>query len=172
MGEFILKTRVYLGKEGLDEILKGEINWRDALITERKHALYSLLQFRPVADPAKVTDLPRMEELIRVWREEIIPWTQVNQNSAAVVLTDNLYGTYNFNTGAASMLEGRAFTQAEYDTGALVCLVSAGFARHNGLAVGDEIAMDFYDTEINRTNISHGIGFVQKNVYICAVFET
>ena len=90
----------------------------------------------------------------RVWREEIIPWTQVNQNSAAVVLTDNLYGTYNFNTGAASMLEGRAFTQAEYDTGALVCLVSAGFARHNGLAVGDEIAMDFYDTEINRTNIS------------------
>lgn len=87
----------------------------------------------------------------QVWREEIIPWTKVNQNSAAVVLTDNLYSSYNFNTGAASILEGRAFTQAEYDTGSLVCLVSASFAQHNGLAVGDEITMDFYDTEISES---------------------
>lgn len=64
-------SRKQQGHHSLDEILKGEINWRDALITERKHALYSLLQFRPVADPAKVTDLPRLEELIRVWREEM-----------------------------------------------------------------------------------------------------
>ena len=90
----------------------------------------------------------------QVWREEIIPWTKVNQNSAAVVLTDNLYSSYNFNTGAASILEGRAFTQAEYDAGALVCLVSAGFAQYNGLAVGDEITMDFYDTEIARADVS------------------
>lgn len=64
-------SRKQQGHHSLDEILKGEINWRDALITERKHALYGLLQFRPVADPAKVTDLPRLEELIRTWREEM-----------------------------------------------------------------------------------------------------
>ena len=82
----------------------------------------------------------------RVWREEIIPWAETNINSAAVVLTDNLYALYNFNSGTASILEGRAFEDVEYEQGAAVCLVSAEFAAYNGLAPGDRLGLDFYDT--------------------------
>lgn len=82
----------------------------------------------------------------RVWREEIIPWVETNINSAAVVLTDNLYTLYNFNSGTASILEGRAFEPEEYESGAAVCLVSAEFAAYNGLAPGDRLGLDFYDT--------------------------
>ena len=45
-----------------------------------------------------------------------------------MVLTDNLYALYNFNSGTASILEGRAFEPEEYETAAAVCLVSAEFA--------------------------------------------
>ncbi len=82
----------------------------------------------------------------RVWREEIIPWVETNINSAAVVLTDNLYTLYSFNSGTASILEGRAFEPEEYESGAAVCLVSAEFAAYNGLAPGDRLGLDFYNT--------------------------
>lgn len=81
-----------------------------------------------------------------VWKDTIIPWTQICQNSAAVILTDNLNAIYNFNTGAASILEGRAFSQEEYDLGSNVCLISAAFAKHNNLSLGDTVTMDLYDT--------------------------
>lgn len=85
-------------------------------------------------------------EVGAVWRDVIIPWTQTCQNSAAVILTDNLNAVYNFNTGVAGILEGRAFTQEEYDEGGSVCLISAAFAKHNSLSVGDAVTVDLYDT--------------------------
>ncbi len=84
----------------------------------------------------------------KVWRETIIPWTELNQNSASVVLTDNIYSTYNFNSGTADILQGRVFSQAEYDSGADVCMVSAAFAQHNGLSLGDVIQLDYYNTGV------------------------
>ena len=90
----------------------------------------------------------------QVWTETIIPWTELNQNSAAVILTDNLFNTFNFNTGTASMVEGRVFSQEEYDSGADVCLVSAAFALHNSLTLGDRIQLDYYDTGIYRNETS------------------
>ncbi len=81
-----------------------------------------------------------------VWKNTIIPWTENCQNSAALILTDNLNAIYNFNTGTASILEGRAFTQEEYDSGSSACIVSAVFAKHNNLSVGDVVTADLHDT--------------------------
>ena len=81
-----------------------------------------------------------------VWRDEIIPLTKINQNSAAWVLTDDLNGIYNFNTGKALVMEGRAFSVDEYANGDDVCLISAAFAGHNGLSVGSTVEVDLYDT--------------------------
>ena len=89
----------------------------------------------------------------KVWKDTIIPWTQVNQDSAAVVLTNNLNSIYNFNTGAASILEGRSFEQEEYTSGSDVCLISAAFAKHNGLSVGDTVTLDYYDTGMTQGEI-------------------
>ncbi len=103
----------------------------------------------------------------RVWKEQIIPWTEMNQNSAAVVLTDNLDSSYNFNTGIADILEGRRFTNQEYESGSSVCLVSAAFADYNNLSVGDSLELDYYDTGVvqNDIRISLGNGCATSDYY-------
>ncbi len=80
----------------------------------------------------------------RPWVEEIIPECQLNYESATVILTDNLYSFLAFNTGDASLLEGRSFLQEEYDAGQNVCLVSASYAQLNQLSIGDTINLDYY----------------------------
>lgn len=80
----------------------------------------------------------------QVWRDEIIPYAEANQNSAPVILTDYLESMYHFNTGTASMVDGRTFTQEEYDRGERVCLVSADYATLNDLQIGDALNLDFY----------------------------
>ena len=85
-----------------------------------------------------------------VWRETIIPWTKLNQNSVSVVLTDNINATFNFNVGKALVMEGRAFSDEEYANGDDVCLVSAAFAEMNGINVGDTVEIDCYDCGIEK----------------------
>ena len=92
----------------------------------------------------------------RVWREEIIPDCERNHASAGVILTDNVDHLYAFNTGAASILEGRKISPEEYEAGANVCLVSAAYAKLNSLAVGDRIWLDYYDTGCVETE--YGLG--------------
>lgn len=45
-----------------------------------------------------------------VWRDTILPWVQNSQNLVQVVLTDDVMTTYNFNTSAAGILDGRLIT--------------------------------------------------------------
>ena len=101
----------------------------------------------------------------RVWRDEIIPMCERNQHSAAVILTDSLQSVYAFNTGAASVLECRAFTPEEYASGAPVCLVSASYAILNGLQVGDTLNLDLYNSgyAIEHLSQSNGISSTEGN---------
>ena len=85
-----------------------------------------------------------------VWRENIIPWTSMNQSAVSVVLTDNIYDSFNFNAGKALVMEGRAFSEREYANGDDVCLVSAAFAEMNGINVGDTVEIDCYDCGIEK----------------------
>ena len=85
-----------------------------------------------------------------VWRNEIITNFEMNHASASVILTDNLNTLYNFNSGDASILEGRTFEEPEYQNGDAVCLVSASYALLNGYSVGDTISLDYYDTSYSQ----------------------
>lgn len=78
----------------------------------------------------------------RVWREEIIPDCERNHSSVGVILTDNIDHLYSFNVGDVSILEGRKISRDEYEAGDNVCLISAAYAKHNALAVGDIIRLD------------------------------
>lgn len=90
----------------------------------------------------------------KIWEETLIPLCEINHESAAIILTDNIDSLYQFNTGAASLLEGRRFTAEEYANGDEVCLVSAAYALKNGLSVGDTINLDFYHSNLRyRTSI-------------------
>ena len=94
----------------------------------------------------------------QVWKEEIIPNFEMNHASATVILTDNLGTMYNFNSGDASILEGRTFDKTEYESGAPVCLVSASYAILNGYSVGDSISLDYYDTGYEQ--VYYGLGTI------------
>ena len=92
----------------------------------------------------------------RIWREEIITDCERNHASVGVILTDNVDNLYAFNTGAASILEGRKISKDEYEEGANVCLVSASYAKLNDLTLGDSIRLDYYDTGCVETE--YGLG--------------
>ncbi|MBQ2881699.1 MAG: hypothetical protein IJE40_05475 [Clostridia bacterium] len=97
----------------------------------------------------------------KVWKDTIIPMAELNQNSCGVVFTDNLNNLYNFNTGRASVIEGRAFTEQEYKDGSDVCLVSVAFAVQNGLNIGDTLEFDFYDTVVVQSEAAVTYEFAQ-----------
>lgn len=79
-----------------------------------------------------------------LWRETWIPMCERNYASANILLTDNIYSILAFNDGTASILDGRDFTQEDYETGAQVCMVSSAYAQKNGLSLGDTLNMDLY----------------------------
>lgn len=83
-----------------------------------------------------------------VWKDEIIPMCEINYESAGVILTDNVNSLLLFNTGEASILEGRNFEAAEYAEGEAVCLISASYALKNNLSVGDTVNLDLYQAEL------------------------
>ena len=82
-----------------------------------------------------------------LWRENWIPMCERNYASANVLLTDNIYSILAFNDGTASILDGRDFTQEDYETGSQVCMVSSAYAQKNGLALRDTLNMDLYSCD-------------------------
>lgn len=82
-----------------------------------------------------------------LWRENWIPMCERNYASANVLLTDNIYSILAFNDGTASILDGRDFTQEDYETGAQVCMVSSAYAQKNGLTLRDTLNMDLYSCD-------------------------
>lgn len=85
----------------------------------------------------------------KVWEEEIIPAVELNYSAAKLMLTDNVDSMYWFNTGEASILDGRSITEEEYASGENICLVSLQYAEYNGLSVGDKLKMELYHPSIN-----------------------
>jgi len=81
-----------------------------------------------------------------VWRDVIIPMAEMNQQSVNVLLVDDLYHLQAFNANKAEVINGREITPLEFDRGEKVCLLSAAYAAHTGMNVGDTIKLDFHDT--------------------------
>ena len=86
-----------------------------------------------------------------------------------IILTDNLNSILWFNTGDASIFEGRSFAPAEYADGENVCIVSAAYALKNGLSVGASIELDFYQAELGTMPVL--AGDVMPSAVQCNVYE-
>lgn len=104
-----------------------------------------------------------------VWRDTVLPFCKTNYESANVILTDNLNSILWFNTGDASIFEGRSFAPAEYAGGEDVCIVSAAYALKNGLSVGASIELDFYRARLGTLPVL--AGDVMPSTVRCNVFE-
>ena len=92
----------------------------------------------------------------KVWKNEIIPYFEMNHSSVPVILTDDIQSMYSFNTGDVSILDGSTFSDADYRSGNPVCLVSAAYAKVNSLSVGDTINLDFYHTSYEVREVQVG----------------
>lgn len=68
-----------------------------------------------------------------------------------VLGTDYLESMYLFQQRDAFVIDGRAFTLEEYESGAQVCVLPEALALSSGLTVGDRIELSWYDgaTEMN-----------------------
>ena len=82
----------------------------------------------------------------QVWRDVIIPMAEINQQSATVMLVEDLDYLHAFNSGKAIIVEGRKIDPSEFVRGDKVCVVSSAYADYAGLEVGDTLNLDFYDT--------------------------
>lgn len=74
---------------------------------------------------------------------------QVNDHSVPILAVDNLDAISQFAIQDAVLAEGRGFTQQETAGGEKVCVISESLAIANGLAVGDTISIQFYETDMD-----------------------
>ena len=70
---------------------------------------------------------------------------KINGNTMPVVATDDLSLYKPFYDGNVYLSSGRNFTQADYQNGNKVCLVSSEVALSNGWLIGDKIKLKFFE---------------------------
>mgnify|MGYP000894599616 CR=1 FL=1 len=105
-------------------------------------------------DLASFTILPEgvtAEEMIAsspTW-QKAMESVRVNSHSVPVLAVNHLEALADFAAGTTMVTQGRSISQAEYDSGAAVCLVSESLARENGLNVGDVLPLSLYEKEKN-----------------------
>ena len=101
-------------------------------------------------DLASFTILPEgvtAEEMIAsspTW-QKAMESVRVNSHSVPVLTLEKVEALADFAAGNAMVTQGRSISQAEYDSGAAVCLVSESLARENGLNVGDVLPLSLYE---------------------------
>jgi hypothetical protein len=78
---------------------------------------------------------------------EIVNNCSITKNSTEILLTDDMYSIYPFNTGDVYILSGRAIQKDEYEQGAKVCVVNSFFAYANDLKIGDKIKLSVYESD-------------------------
>ena len=101
-------------------------------------------------DLASFTILPEgvtAEEMIAsspTW-QKAMESVRVNSHSVPVLAVNHLEALADFAAGTTMVTQGRSISQAEYDSGAAVCLISESLARENGLNVGDPLPLSLYE---------------------------
>ena len=65
---------------------------------------------------------------------------EMTQHTFPVLGTANLESMYAFNRNEAVFVEGRSFTQEEYDAGAKVCVIEQSIANAAGIHAGDKLS--------------------------------
>ena len=101
-------------------------------------------------DLASFTILPEgvtAEEMIAsspTW-QKAMESVRVSSHSVPVLAVNHLEALADFAAGTTMVTQGRSISQAEYDSGAAVCLISESLARENGLNVGDVLPLSLYE---------------------------
>jgi hypothetical protein len=76
----------------------------------------------------------------------------VTRQSVPVIATQKLESMLAFNTLQTPIIQGRSFTEAEYESAAKVCVIGSEFAVKNDIHIGDTLPLSFYDTHISSNH--------------------
>lgn len=109
-----------------------------------------------------------VEEVITSDRwQEIITLYDKTLHSFPVIGTEYLESMYCFLKNEASIVNGRTFTQAEYDTGEKVCIISESVATNAGIEVGNTVTFNQFhvptDYGSGNDSLDHGIDGTLNN---------
>lgn len=81
--------------------------------------------------------------------QELLQWSEINHQAFMILGVDKLEYVPTFAQEKSRVVAGRDFTEEELATGARVCLIQENLAAVNGLAVGDTITLNLYQTDDN-----------------------
>ncbi len=87
----------------------------------------------------------------------LIEGFQISDYGIPVIPTDATKLLPYFNNGDAGISDGRDISEEEYAEGKKVCLIQAGFAKNNKLAVGDKLELPLYyaDYRLSAGRVYH-----------------
>ena len=124
-----------------------EYDWNEKT---QEYEVQRVIHFDTDYDLASFTLLPdgvTAEEMIAsspTW-QKAMESIRVNSHSVPVLAVNHLEALADCAAGTTMVTQGRSISQAEYDSGAAVCLVSESLARENGLNVGDVLPLSLYE---------------------------
>ena len=75
---------------------------------------------------------------------ELKKQTEIQYQSVPIIGTDFLESMYLFHQQEAYLIEGKTFSEEDYQNGTEVCIISETIAKESGLKVGDSIDLSFY----------------------------
>ena len=85
----------------------------------------------------------------------VIRTVTVGMYQLNIITTSNVYSILPFNQRRANIIDGRVFTQDEYESGAKVALVPRLLADTNQLSVGDTINLSIFEGEVRNYAWGH-----------------
>jgi hypothetical protein len=90
--------------------------------------------------------------------KEAVESINISAGSFQILTTNHPNSLFRFNQRRNIIAEGRLFSDREIRDGARVCLVSARFADHNGLSVGDVLPLEIYNAVLGMTSVTYMAG--------------
>ena len=136
------------------------------LINGKYHARKRVLDAYPVC--AELAEGTSAEDFLssvagETW-ENVRELCDVTRQSVPVIATQKLESMLAFNTLQTPIVQGRSFTEAEYESAAKVCVLGSEYAVKNGIHIGDMLPLSFYDTHISSTQRPWDGGYVSLTV--------
>ncbi len=124
---------------------QGESEMEDS-VTDEAGNMINRETFTEISDPMVIAqevtgNLDTFLEKNPDWQQWIAETEQM-QHAFPVLGTENLETMQCFLTNAATVTQGRTFTQEEYDTGAKVLMLSEELAQTGNIQVGDTITLN------------------------------
>lgn len=121
------------------------IVWGHGAVTEREMTEEEYIERYGKPGIELVTgDIQAHLENSALWRKALDAMEKDN-HAFPILTTQSVEALAEFAAEKTYITEGRGFTEKEYSSGSPVCLISETLAAKNGLAVGDEITISFYE---------------------------